>query len=151
EIASNDGYLLQHFVARGIPVLGVEPAANIAAAARARGIPTLDKFFGRATAHELARDFGRPDLLLGNNVLAHVPDLNDFVAGLQVLLAPRGVITMEFPHLLELMQHNQFDTIYHEHFSYFSFMTASEVFRRHGLTIFDVERLTTHGGSLRIY
>jgi SAM-dependent methyltransferase len=151
EIASNDGYLLQHFVARGVPVLGVEPAANVAAAARARGVPTLGKFFGSAAARELAADFGRPELLLGNNVLAHVPDLNDFVAGLKSLLAPHGVITMEFPHLLELIEHNQFDTIYHEHFSYFSCTTVSELFRRHGLTLFDVERLSTHGGSLRIY
>jgi hypothetical protein len=151
EIASNDGYLLQHFVAQGVPVLGVEPAANIAEAAIARGIPTVVKFFGRATARELAAEFGKPDLLLGNNVLAHVPDLNDFVAGMKLLLGERGFITMEFPHLLELMQHNQFDTIYHEHFSYFSFTTVTEVFRRHGLTLFDVERLPTHGGSLRIY
>ena len=151
ELASNDGYLLQHFLASGVPVLGVEPAANVAAAALARGIPTVVKFFGTQTARELAAEFGKPDLLLGNNVLAHVPDLNDFVAGIQLLLAPDGVITMEFPHLLELMQHNQFDTIYHEHFSYFSLASAIEVFRHHGLTLFDVERLPTHGGSLRIY
>jgi hypothetical protein len=151
EIASNDGYMLQHFVAQGITVLGVEPAANVAAAAVKRGIPSVVKFFGRATARELLRDFGKPDLLLGNNVLAHVPDLNDFVAGMKILLADRGVITMEFPHLLELMQQNQFDTIYHEHFSYFSFTTVNEVFRHHGLTLFDVERIPTHGGSLRIY
>jgi SAM-dependent methyltransferase len=151
EIASNDGYLLQHFLARGVTVLGVEPAANVAAAAVARGVPSLVKFFGRALAEELARDFGRPDLIIGNNVLAHVPDLNDFVAGMQRLLGPDGVITMEFPHLLELMRHNQFDTIYHEHFSYFSFTTACEVFRRHELVLFDVEQLPTHGGSLRIY
>jgi hypothetical protein len=151
EIASNDGYLLRHFVASGVPVLGVEPAANVAQVALANGIPTMVKFFGRATAAEVVRDFGKPDLLLGNNVLAHVPDLNDFVAGMKLLLAETGIITMEFPHLLELMHHNQFDTIYHEHFSYFSFTTVSEVFRRHGLTLFDVERLPTHGGSLRIY
>jgi len=151
EIASNDGYLLQHFAAQGVTVLGVEPAANVAAAAVRKGIPTLVKFFGSQTARELAAEFGRPDLLLGNNVLAHVPELNDFVAGTKALLGPRGVITMEFPHLLELMQHNQFDTIYHEHFSYFSFTTVTEVFRHHGLTLFDVERLPTHGGSLRIY
>ncbi|HEX4388416.1 MAG TPA: class I SAM-dependent methyltransferase [Steroidobacteraceae bacterium] len=151
EIASNDGYLLQHFVARGISVLGVEPAANIAAVARAKGIPTLEKFFGTATARELTADFGHADLLVGNNVLAHVPDLNDFVAGLKLLLRPGGLITMEFPHLLELLLHNQFDTIYHEHFSYFSFTTAGEVFRHHGLTLYDVECLPTHGGSLRIY
>jgi hypothetical protein len=151
EIASNDGYLLQHFLAAGVTVLGVEPAANVAAAAVARGVPTLTKFFGTPLARELARDFGRPDLLVGNNVLAHVPDLNDFVAGMKLLLGARGLITMEFPHLLELMRHNQFDTIYHEHFSYFSFTTVREVFRRHGLTLFDVEQLPTHGGSLRIY
>jgi len=151
EIASNDGYLLQHFVAKGVPVLGVEPAANVAAVAIRRGIPSVVKFFGSQTARELAAEFGKPDLLLGNNVLAHVPDLNDFVAGMKALLAEGGVITMEFPHLLELMQHNQFDTIYHEHFSYFSFTTVTEVFRRQGVTLFDVERLPTHGGSLRIY
>src|SRR6266478_4556986 len=151
EIASNDGYLLQHFVAKSVPVLGVEPAANVAAVAIRRGIPSVVKFFGSQTARALAAEFGKPDLLLGNNVLAHVPDLNDFVAGMKALLAEGGVITMEFPHLLELMQHNQFDTIYHEHFSYFSFTTVTAVFRHHGLTLFDVERLPTHGGSLRIY
>jgi 2-polyprenyl-3-methyl-5-hydroxy-6-metoxy-1,4-benzoquinol methylase len=151
EIASNDGYLLRHFVAKGVPVLGVEPAANVAEVAIRNGIPSVVKFFGTQTARELAAEFGKPDLLLGNNVLAHVPDLNDFVAGMKALLGERGVITMEFPHLLELMQHNQFDTIYHEHFSYFSFATVTEVFRHHGLTLFDVERLPTHGGSLRIY
>ena len=151
EIASNDGYLLQHFAARGVPVLGVEPAANVARVAVSRGIPSVVKFFGKLTAAELASEYGKPDLLLGNNVLAHVPDLNDFVAGMKLLLSENGLITMEFPHLLELMQQNQFDTIYHEHFSYFSFMTVSEVFRHHGLTLFDVERLPTHGGSLRIY
>jgi SAM-dependent methyltransferase len=151
EIASNDGYLLQHFVARGIPVLGIEPAANVAAAAIAKGVPTVSRFFGAGVAREVAAEFGQPDLLIGNNVLAHVPELNDFVAGLKLLLRAGGLITMEFPHLLELMQHNQFDTIYHEHFSYFSFLTVSAVFERHGLTLFDVERLPTHGGSLRIY
>jgi SAM-dependent methyltransferase len=151
EIASNDGYLLQHFVAKGIPVLGIEPAANVAATALAKGVPTVSRFFGAQVAGELATEFGRPDLLVGNNVLAHVPDLNDFVAGLKVLLREGGVITMEFPHLLELMRHNQFDTIYHEHFSYFSFLTVNSVFAHHGLTLFDVERLPTHGGSLRIY
>src|SRR5215469_270883 len=151
EVASNDGYLLRHFVAAGIPVLGVEPAANVARVALANGIPTVVRFFGRALAADLVAESGKPDLLLGNNVLAHVPDLNDFVAGLKLLLAPDGVITMEFPHLLELMQHNQFDTIYHEHFSYFSLASAIDVFRHHGLTLFDVERLPTHGGSLRIY
>ena len=151
EIASNDGYLLQHFVTRGVQVLGVEPAANVAEVAIKKGIRTVVKFFGSQTARELVAEFGKPDLLLGNNVLAHVPDLNDFVAGMKALLGEHGVITMEFPHLLELMQHNQFDTIYHEHFSYFSFTTVTEVFRRHGVTLFDVERLPTHGGSLRIY
>src|SRR5437588_7540495 len=151
EIASNDGYLLQHFVAKGVPVLGVEPAANVAEVAIGKGIPSVVKFFGTRTARELAAEFGKPDLLLGNNVLAHVPDLNDFVGGMKLLLAEKGVITMEFPHLLELMQHNQFDTTYHEHFSYLSFATVTEVFRHHGLTLFDVERIPTHGGSLRIY
>jgi SAM-dependent methyltransferase len=151
EIASNDGYLLQHFVAAGVPVLGIEPAANVAKAALARNVPTTVKFFGLTTAAEVAREHGRPDLLLGNNVLAHVPDLNDFVAGMKRLLAPRGVITMEFPHLERLMQENQFDTIYHEHFSYFSFVSVEKVFAHHGLTMFDVEQLPTHGGSLRIY
>ena len=151
EIASNDGYLLQHFVAKGIPVLGIEPAANIAAAAVAKGVPTVSRFFGARVAGELAAEYGRPDLLVGNNVLAHVPDLNDFVAGLKLLLREGGTLTMEFPHLLELLRHNQFDTIYHEHFSYFSFRTVNAVFARHGITLFDVERLPTHGGSLRIY
>ena len=151
EIASNDGYLLQHFVARGVPVLGVEPSANVAAAATAKGIPTVVQFFGANTAATLAHEFGKPDLLLGNNVLAHVPELNDFVAGMKLLLAEGGVITMEFPHLLELLQHNQFDTIYHEHFSYFSFLTVSAVFARHGVRLFDVEEIPTHGGSLRVY
>ncbi|MET1084746.1 MAG: class I SAM-dependent methyltransferase [Burkholderiales bacterium] len=151
EIASNDGYLLQHFVKQGVPCLGIEPAANVAAAAKARDIPTTVRFFGRSAAEDLAHDWGRPDLLLGNNVLAHVPDLNDFVAGMKCILKPTGVITMEFPHLLRLMQENQFDTIYHEHFSYFSFFVVEKVFAHHGLTLFDVEELPTHGGSLRIY
>jgi hypothetical protein len=151
EIASNDGYLLQHFVAGGVPVLGIEPAANVARAAIDKGIPTTVQFFGTTTAEAIAREHGRPDLLLGNNVLAHVPDLNDFVAGMKTLLAPSGVVTMEFPHLARLMAGNQFDTIYHEHFSYFSFVAVERVFARHGLTMFDVEELPTHGGSLRIY
>ena len=151
EIASNDGYLLQHFVAAGVPVLGIEPAANVAKAAIDRGVATTTRFFGLESASEIAREFGRPDLLLGNNVLAHVPDLNDFVAGMKCLLGADGVITMEFPHLRRLMAENQFDTIYHEHFSYFSFVAAEAVFDRHGLVIFDVEELPTHGGSLRIY
>ena len=151
EVASNDGYLLQHFVARGVPCLGIEPAANVARDAEKRGVPTLVEFFGRATAARVARERGRADLLLGNNVLAQVPDLNDFVAGMKILLAPRGVVTMEFPHLLQLMQQNQFDTIYHEHFSYFSYATAARIFAAHGLRLFDVEEIPTHGGSLRIY
>ena len=148
EIASNDGYLLQYFVERGVPVLGIEPAANVAAVAQKKGVPTLVKFFGTATAKELGR---QADLVLGNNVLAHVPDLNDFVRGFATLLKPTGVATLEFPHLLRLIQENQFDTIYHEHFSYLSFATAERVFARHGMTLFDVEELPTHGGSLRIY
>lgn len=151
EVASNDGYLLQYFMARGIPVLGVEPAANVAEAAIRKGIPSVIKFFGVNTAEELVLEGKRADLLLGNNVLAHVPDLNDFVAGLKVLLAPAGVITMEFPHLMRLMEGNQFDTIYHEHFSYLSLLTVERVFAAHGLRLFDVEELPSHGGSLRIY
>jgi hypothetical protein len=151
EIASNDGYLLQHFVARGIPCLGVEPAANVAAAAVRRGVPTEVRFFGRDSARGLATRRPRPDLLIGNNVLAHVPDLNDFVSGLRLLLKRSGVITLEFPHLYRLMQFNQFDTIYHEHFSYFSFIAVERIFAAHELEIFDVEELPTHGGSLRIY
>jgi len=151
EIASNDGYLLQHFVARGVPVLGIEPAANVAEVAIAKGVPTTSRFFGVATARALCEEHGQPDLLLGNNVLAHVPDLNDFVGGMKILLSPRGVITMEFPHLQRLMAENQFDTIYHEHFSYFSFVAVERVFAHHGLTLFDVEELPTHGGSLRIF
>jgi SAM-dependent methyltransferase len=151
EIASNDGYLLQHFVARRIKVLGIEPAANVAKAAIDRGVPSIIRFFGRDSAAEIAREHGRPDVLLGNNVLAHVPDINDFVGGMKVLLAPGGVITMEFPHLARLMAENQFDTIYHEHFSYLSFSVVEKIFAHHGITLFDVEELPTHGGSLRIY
>lgn len=151
EVASNDGYLLQYFQARGVPVLGIEPAANCACVAQEKGIPTLVEFFGVGTAQKLVAQGTRADLLLGNNVLAHVPDINDFVAGLAVLLKPAGVVTMEFPHLLELIQHNQFDTIYHEHYSYLSLLTVEQVFARHGLTVFDVQQLTTHGGSLRIF
>jgi hypothetical protein len=151
EIASNDGYLLQYFHERHIPVLGIEPAANVAAVAQAKGIPSLVQFFSVATAQELLKTSPPADLLLGNNVLAHVPDLNDFVAGMKILLAPQGTITMEFPHLLNLVQQNQFDTIYHEHFSYFSLLALEKVFAHHGLTLFDVETLPTHGGSLRIY
>jgi SAM-dependent methyltransferase len=151
EIASNDGYLLQYFKARGVPVLGVEPAANVARVAQEKGIPSLVRFFGRAFAAELAASHGRADLLLGNNVLAHVPDLNDFVAGLAVALAPQGVLTMEFPHLLRLIEETQFDTIYHEHYSYLSLVAVEAAFARHGLALFDVEELATHGGSLRIF
>ena len=151
EVASNDGYLLQYFAVESIPVLGIEPAANVAAEARRRGIPTLVRFFGSQLADELASQGKRADLLIGNNVLAHVPDLNDFVQGLARLVADDGVITMEFPHLLRLMQQNQFDTIYHEHFSYFSLFTAEKVFAAHGLAIFDVEQIPTHGGSLRVF
>lgn len=151
EIASNDGYLLQHFKARGVPCRGIEPAANVAQVAIAKGIPTTVCFFGRATAENIARDCGKPDLLLGNNVLAHVPDINDFVSGMQVLLKKGGVITMEFPHLLKLMDENQFDTVYHEHFSYLSFMTVETVFASHRLRLFDVQEVPTHGGSLRIF
>ena len=151
EIASNDGYLLQHFVAKGIPVLGVEPAANVAATAVGKGIPTTVRFFGTETARAILAERGAADLLLGNNVLAHVPRLNDFVAGLQILLARNGVVTMEFPHLLRLMERNQFDTIYHEHFSYLSFASVERVFAAHALRLFDVEEISNHGGSLRIY
>jgi SAM-dependent methyltransferase len=151
ELASNDGYLLQYFVEKGVPVLGIEPAANVAAVAVKKGVPSLVKFFGRVTARELAAEGKQADLLLGNNVLAQVPDLNDFVAGMKILLKPNGVINMEFPHLQRLMEENQFDTIYHEHFSYFSFVTAEKIFGAHGITLFDVEELPTHGGSLRIY
>jgi len=151
EIASNDGYLLQHFAASGVPVLGIEPAANVAKVAVERGVPTTVRFFGCETAASIATEHGKPDLLLGNNVLAHVPDLNDFVAGMKILLAPGGVITMEFPHLLRLMADNQFDTIYHEHFSYFSLGTMARLAAAHGLVLIDVETLPTHGGSLRVY
>lgn len=151
EIASNDGYLLQNFVAQGIPVLGVEPAANVAEVAKKKGVNTKVAFFGEKTALDLTAEGWDADLIIGNNVLAHVPDLNDFVKGLKVLLKPTGLITMEFPHLLQLMEQNQFDTIYHEHFSYFSFHAVEQVFARHGMKLFDVEELPTHGGSLRIY
>lgn len=151
EIASNDGYLLQYFVERDIPVLGIEPAANVAKVAMQKGIPSIVQFFGTKTAQELTSEGRQADLLIGNNVLAHVPQLNDFVSGLKVLLKTNGVITMEFPHLLRLMADNLFDTIYHEHFSYFSFFSVEQVFREHGLRIFDVEEVPTHGGSLRIY
>jgi SAM-dependent methyltransferase len=152
EVASNDGYLLQHVVAHGIPALGVEPAANVAAVSRERGIETVVAFFGRDLANQLAADRGRgADLLAANNVMAHVPDLNDFVAGIEIMLAPEGVATIEVPHLLRLVESNQFDTIYHEHFSYFSLLTARRVLGAHGLEVFDVDELKSHGGSLRLY
>lgn len=151
EIASNDGYLLQYFVQKGTPALGVEPAANVAKAAIAKGVPTRVEFFGADCARRMAAENLAADLIVGNNVLAQVPDLNDFVAGFKILLKEHGVITIEFPHLMRLMEGNQFDTIYHEHFSYFSFITVEKIFSAHGMTVFDVEELSTHGGSLRIY
>ena len=151
EVASNDGYLLTNFRKRNVPVLGIEPAANVAEVAESKGVPTRVCFFGEQTARELVAEGQQADLLIGNNVLAHVPDLNDFVRGLSILLKPSGVLTMEFPHLLRLIEQNQFDTIYHEHFSYFSLATAEKVFASHGLTVFDVQELPTHGGSLRIF
>ena len=151
EVASNDGYLLQHFVARGIPVIGVEPAANVAGAAVEKGIPTHVGFFGVATASTLASEPGRADLIVANNVLAHVADLNGFVEGLHILLKPSGSITLEFPHLVQLMKGNQFDTIYHEHFSYLSLALVRELLQAHGLRPYDVEEISTHGGSLRVY
>ena|SRR5438876_6974773 len=150
EIASNDGYLLQYFARHGIRVLGVEPAANVASAARAKGIDTVTEFFGRVTAQRLAAEFGA-DLLIGNNVIAHVPDLNDFLAAFAILLKPHGIISVEFPHILHLIEQTQFDTIYQEHFSYFSFSTVKRAFAAHDLTVFDVEEIPTHGGSLRVY
>jgi SAM-dependent methyltransferase len=151
ELASNDGYLLQYFLEKKIPVLGIEPAANVAKFAVEKGIRTEVKFFGNKTAKELVRSYGKADLLIGNNVLAHVPDINDFVSGMNVFLKPDGVITMEFPHLMRLVERNQFDTIYQEHFSYLSFTTVEQIFSHHGLALFDVEEIPTHGGSLRIY
>jgi SAM-dependent methyltransferase len=151
EVASNDGYLLQFFQGRGIPVLGIEPAGNVAAAAEARGIPTVIDFFGDEVAERLVRGGRAADLVVGNNVLAHVPDAHDFVAGLRRLLKPAGLVTMEFPHVLRLIEEREFDTIYHEHFSYFSFLAAERLFAAHDLVLFDVEELPTHGGSLRIY
>ena len=151
EIASNDGYLLQYFKAKGVPVLGIEPAQNVAEVARKKGISTLTKFFGASVARELSAGGQSADLIVANNVLAHVPDLNDFVGGLKILLKPHGLITIEVPHLLRLIEGHQFDTIYHEHFSYFSLLALEGVFRKHGLTVFDVDQLSTHGGSLRLY
>jgi SAM-dependent methyltransferase len=151
EVASNDGYLLQHFLPRSVDVLGVEPARNVAEVARERGIPTVSEFMGRAVGERLAAEHGPADLVIGNNVLAHVPDLHDFVAGLRALVADGGLITMEFPHLLRLIEGREFDTIYHEHFSYLSLIAVERLFAEHGLRLFDVEELPTHGGSLRIY
>jgi SAM-dependent methyltransferase len=151
EVASNDGYLLQHFVKKQIPVLGIEPAANVAKVAIDKGIPTRVAFFGEALAQELVAEGKQADLICGANVLAQVPRPNDFVQGLKLLLKSSGVVTIEFPHLMKLMAENQFDTIYHEHFSYFSFLSAETLFNRHGLILFDVEEIPTHGGSLRIY
>jgi SAM-dependent methyltransferase len=151
EPGSNDGYLLREFAERGIPVLGVEPARNVAEAAAESGIPTLISFFGVEAARRVLAQGRRPDLLVANNVLAQVPDLNDFVAGMKLLLAPEGVVTIEVPHLVRLIEGNQFDTIYHEHYSYFSLSTLQSILSAHGLSIFEVEELPTHGGSLRIY
>jgi 2-polyprenyl-3-methyl-5-hydroxy-6-metoxy-1,4-benzoquinol methylase len=151
EVASNDGYLLQYFARHGIPVLGIDPAANVAVTAIARGIPTEIAFFGAVTAERVRAAHPRPLLMAANNVLAHVPDLHDFVEGFRILLAPGGVATFEFPHLLQLMRHGQFDTIYHEHFSYISLLVAERIFAQHGLTVFDLEELPTHGGSLRLF
>jgi SAM-dependent methyltransferase len=151
EVASNDGYLLQYFVKRNIPVLGIEPAANVAKVAVEKGVPSLVRFFGAQLAKELVAERGPVDLALGNNVLAQVPDLNDFVEGLKILLKPAGVLTLEFPHLLRLIEWNEFDTIYHEHFSYFSLLTTIRILESHGMRVFDVDELSTHGGSLRVY
>ena len=151
EIASNDGYLLQFFVKKNIPCLGVEPSAGTAKAAQEKGVPSLVEFFGEKTAENIVVQYGRQNLVIGNNVLAHVPDINDFVAGLAIVLAEDGTITMEFPHLLRLIQEVQFDTIYHEHYSYLSLLTVQSIFAAHGLKVYDVEKLPTHGGSLRIY
>lgn len=151
EIAANDGYLLQYVKAAGIPCLGVEPTASTAAAARAKGIPIVEAFFGRALAEELRQAGQGADLITANNVLAHVPDINDFTAGFHALLKPQGVATFEFPHLLRLVQFSQFDTVYHEHYSYLSLRSVSRIFATNGLSIFDVEELPTHGGSLRVY
>jgi SAM-dependent methyltransferase len=151
EVASNDGYLLQYFVRQHVPVLGIEPAANVAKVAVEKGVPTFVRFFGVQVATELVNEHGGADLVLGNNVLAQVPDLNDFVEGLKILLKPAGVLTLEFPHLLRLMEWNEFDTIYHEHFSYFSLLTTTRILGVHGMRVFDVEELSSHGGSLRVY
>lgn len=151
ELASNDGYLLQYMKARGIPILGIDPSRTVAKAAEEKGVPTVVDFFGVRLAEKLVSEGRRPDLILGNNVLAHVPDVNDFVAGMAKLLKPSGIVTMEFPHVVRLVEGMQFDTIYHEHFSYFSLHTAERIFAKQGLTLFDVDEIPTHGGSLRIY
>jgi SAM-dependent methyltransferase len=151
EIASNDGYLLNNFVEKDIPVLGIDPAKNVAEVARERGVPSLVRFFGKELAKGIRREGKRSDLIIANNVLAHVPDLNGFVEGMKILLKPEGVITVEFPHLQQLLEDNEFDTIYHEHFSYYSFTTAEKIFAHHGLTLFDVDEIPIHGGTLRIY
>lgn len=151
ELASNDGYLLQYFKDAKIPVLGIEPSANVAEEAMKKGIPSIVKFFGVQTAKELVMENKYADLIIGNNVFAHVPDVNDFVGGMKILLKPDGIITIEFPHLMNLINHNEFDTIYHEHYSYYSFITAEKIFAKHGITLFDVQEVSTHGGSLRIY
>lgn len=151
EMASNDGYLLQYFKEKNIPILGIEPAGNVAEYAIKKGIRTEVRFFGVETAKVLAEKYGKADLLVGNNVLAHVPDINDLVGGIKLFIKPQGVVTMEFPHLLRLVEENQFDTIYHEHFSYLSFTTVEKIFKHHGLVLFDVDEIPTHGGSIRIY
>lgn len=151
EIASNDGYLLQYFKNKNIPVLGIEPSGGTAEVAISKGINTITRFFGESLAKELESENKKADLLIGNNVLAHVPDINDFVKGLKIILKEDGLITMEFPHLQKLIEQSQFDTVYHEHFSYLSFTTVNKIFESHGLSLFDVEEIPTHGGSLRIY
>jgi SAM-dependent methyltransferase len=151
ELASNDGYLLQNFVSRGIPCLGIEPAANVAEEAVRKGVPTRSLFFGTETARNLVHEGLQADLVIANNVLAHVPDINDFVSGVALVLKPSGVVTLEFPHLIELINNNQFDTIYHEHFSYLSLLAVETILNRHGLAVFAVDQLSTHGGSIRVY
>lgn len=151
EVASNDGYLLKNFVEASIPCLGVEPTHSTAKVAREAGVPTVEKFFGKDTATHLISQYGKADLMLGNNVLAHVPDIHDFISGFSCMLKPEGVVTFEFPHLLRLIQNNQFDTIYHEHFSYLTLDVVQRIFSQHGLRVFDVDELSTHGGSLRVY
>jgi SAM-dependent methyltransferase len=151
EVASNDGYLLQHFVQLGVPVLGIEPAANVAAAAVERGVPSRVEFFGRDSAQRLRDEGWRADLIVGNNVLSQAPHINDFVAGMKIVLAGDGTATVEFPHLMRLLEDDLFDTIYHEHFTYFSLLTAERIFAAHGLTVFDLEEVATHGGSLRLF